>query len=321
MSVSWNPESLNDWNPVPLQKKINFAVIISAKDCNPNGDPLNGNRPRVTDGNIGEISAECLKRKMRDRLQEAGHAIFVQSNDRCTDGYPSLLNRLKGVLGVKYVSNKKTRLPEAELKKACCMTWYDVRAMGQLFAYKPEGKDKETDEGKDKETEEGKGKGKGKDKGTGKGISIAVRGPVSISIAKSVEPVRVISTQITKSVNSEGDGDERGSDTMGMKHRVENGVYVFYGGISPQLAKLTGFSEEDANALKEILPRLFQNDASSARPDGSMSVLGVVWWEHDNENGQVSPKKLFDSLKVNADGTFEVEKLENGPTPETLPVW
>lgn len=51
---------------------------------------------------------------------------------------------------------------------------------------------------------------------------------------------------------------------MGMKHRVDEGVYVFYGSMNPQLAAKTGFSDEDAKAIKEILPKLFENDASSA---------------------------------------------------------
>jgi len=31
----------------PLQNKIDFAVIIRVRHANPNGDPLNGNRPRT----------------------------------------------------------------------------------------------------------------------------------------------------------------------------------------------------------------------------------------------------------------------------------
>lgn len=53
-----------------LQNKIDFAIILSVKNANPNGDPLNGNRPRTDYGGYGEISDVCLKRKLRDRLQE-----------------------------------------------------------------------------------------------------------------------------------------------------------------------------------------------------------------------------------------------------------
>ena len=53
-----------------MQHKIDFAVIIGVKNANPNGDPLNGNRPRTDYEGHGEITDVCLKRKIRDRLQE-----------------------------------------------------------------------------------------------------------------------------------------------------------------------------------------------------------------------------------------------------------
>ena len=40
------------------------------------------------------------------------------------------------------------------------------------------------------------------------GVSIAVRGPVTIQSAFSIEPVNITSTQITKSVSGEGDGSK-----------------------------------------------------------------------------------------------------------------
>jgi CRISPR-associated protein Csd2 len=60
---------------------------------------------------------------------------------------------------------------------------------------------------------------------------------------------------------------------------VENAVYVTYGAITPQLAERTRFSDKDAETIKEILPKLFEADASSARPEGSMRVLKVFWVE------------------------------------------
>ena len=37
-----------------------------------------------------------------------------------------------------------------------------------------------------------------------------------------------------------------------MKHRVDEGIYVFYGSMNPQLAERTGFSDEDAEAIKRF---------------------------------------------------------------------
>jgi CRISPR-associated protein Csd2 len=275
----------------PLQQKIDFALVLRVKHANPNGDPLNGNRPRTDYDGLGEITDVCVKRKLRDRLQEAGHSIFVQSDDRKTDGETSLRNRAESEtngLGKKAFGKGSKKDDTA---KAACTKWFDVRAFGQVFAF---GKD-----------------------GDASGVSIPIRGPVTIQSAFSIEPVSITSTQITKSVSGEGDGSKRGSDTMGMKHRVDQGIYECYGSINPQLAERTGFSEADAGVIKGILPKLFENDASSARPEGSMEVLKVIWWKHNSKAGQHSSAKVHRALAVKPDGTISLSKLD-GLEPEVI---
>lgn len=285
-----------------LSKKIDFALIIEVNHANPNGDPLNGNRPRTDFGGFGEITDVCLKRKLRDRLQDAGHAIFVQSDERKTDGMTSLKNRAidpnagLGEDAFKFDA-KKGVTPESTAQKAC-RKWFDVRAFGQVFAWSAEKAGKKGKKGEDAaEGAEGSAS-------TANGVSIPIRGPVTIQSAFSVEPVSVSSTQITKSVSGEGDGTKRGSDTMGMKHRVDKGIYVTYGAITPQLAERTGFSDADAQIIKSLLSKLFEGDASSARPEGSMRVLRWFWWEQDGKTPKFSSAKVHKSLEVNADGTY-----------------
>ena len=62
-----------------LQNKIDFAVIFTVAGANPNGDPLSGNRPRTDSEGFGEVSAACIRRKLRNRLQDMGERVFVQS--------------------------------------------------------------------------------------------------------------------------------------------------------------------------------------------------------------------------------------------------
>ena len=274
-----------------LQNKIDFAVVLRVKHANPNGDPLNGNRPRTDYNGYGEITDVCLKRKIRDRLQDAGLAIFVQSDDRKNDDATSLRDRADKALGKKFGS--------AETRSLACEKWMDVRAFGQLFALPKSKKAKAGDEDGDT------------------GISIPIRGPVTVQSAFSLEPVEVTSTQITKSVSGEGDGTKRGSDTMGMKHRVDEGIYVFYGSMNPQLAERTGFSDEDAGAIKAVLPKLIENDASSARPEGSMEVLKMVWWKHGSKAGRYSSAKVHRALTVKNDGEISVAALD-GLQPEII---
>ncbi|QLB40873.1 MULTISPECIES: type I-C CRISPR-associated protein Cas7/Csd2 [Mannheimia] len=275
-----------------LTKKIDFALIIQVKNANPNGDPLNGNRPRTDFEGFGEITDVCLKRKIRDRLQDDGESIFVQSDEKKTDGMTSLANRAKDKdvgLGNEAFNAKKSNRDETAKKS--CEKWLDVRSFGQVFAF-----------------------GKSDD---GAGVSIAVRGPVTIQSAFSVEPVLITSTQITKSVSGEGDGSKKSSDTMGMKHRVDGGIYVAYGAMSPQLAERTGFSDNDADKIKSVLTKLFEGDASSARPEGSMQVLKLIWWEHNCKTGQYSSAKVHGSLNVSADGSYTLSQLE-GLKPQEI---
>lgn len=275
-----------------LSKKIDFALIIRVKNANPNGDPLNGNRPRTDFQGFGEITDVCLKRKIRDRLQDAGENIFVQSDEKKTDGMTSLANRAKDKdVGLGADAFKAKKSSRDETAKKACEKWLDVRSFGQVFAF-----------------------GKSDD---GAGVSIAVRGPVTLHSAFSIEPVSVTSTQITKSVSGEGDGSKKASDTMGMKHRVDSGIYVAFGAMSPQLAERTGFSDGDAQTIKAVLSKLFEGDASSARPEGSMQVLKLIWWEHNCKSGQYSSAKVHGSLKMNTDGSYQLDNLD-GLKPEEI---
>lgn len=272
-----------------LQNKIDFAVVLKVKNANPNGDPLNGNRPRTDYRNYGEISDVAIKRKIRNRLMDEGKAVFVQSDDRKNDDAGSLRERAD--------ANLDMRKKPDEIAKQACEKWLDVRAFGQLLAFK--SKKKAGKKGEVAPSDEGDG-----------GVSIGIRGPVSVQPAFSVEPIEVTSTQITKSVSGEGTGEKRGSDTMGMKHRVDGGVYTFYGSMNTQLAERTGFSDKDAGAIKAVLPKLFENDESAARPAGSMQVLKVFWWPHKG-SGQYSSAKVHGSLTVNPDGSYKLEKLKD----------
>lgn len=275
-----------------LNHKIDFVALISVNMANSNGDPLDGNRPRTDNDGLGEISDVCIKRKLRNRMQDMGKKIFVQSEDRCDDGFDSLSNRAAAVVG-------KIKSREEYAQKAC-QTWLDVRSFGQVFAFKSTDKS---------------------------GVSVGVRGPVSIHQAVSVDPVEVTSMQITKSVNGEP-SEKRSSDTMGTKHFVRFGLYKLKGSINVQLAEKTGFSDADAQILKECLRTLFINDASSARPEGSMEVVKLYWFEHNCKDGQASSAKVHRSVqaakkegvavpKSVEDYEITVEPLD-GLTPEIL---
>ena len=47
--------------------KIDFEVLVMVQNANPNGDPLNGNRPRETYDGFGEISNEDMQKVQKDK--------------------------------------------------------------------------------------------------------------------------------------------------------------------------------------------------------------------------------------------------------------
>lgn len=251
-----------------IRGKIDFVLLISATNANPNGDPLNGNQPRVSIDGMGEMSDVCIKRKIRNRFQDMGQRVFVQSDDRSDDSYTSLKERADGCAELKAEMGNKKNISKEKCSEIACREWIDVRSFGQVFAFK------------------------------GEEVSLGIRGPVSIHQAVSVSPVDTIGMQITKSINSEAKKDSKASDTMGMKYRVGFGLYVVKGSVNVQLAEKTGFSQEDAECLKEALKTLFENDASSARPEGSMEVCRLYWWQHEEKTPSVTTAQIHRSVKI-----------------------
>lgn len=242
-----------------LENKIDFMVTVEVREANANGDPLSGNMPRTDAKGYGLMSDVSIKRKIRNRMQDMGQPIFVQAGDRVEDEFKSLEKRFSN----QFTSKDK----DTDIEVKANEMWLDVRSFGQVFTYLKK--------------------------------SIGVRGPVSISMAKSLEPIVVSSLQITRSTNGmEPKGDSsRSSDTMGTKHFVDYGIYVIKGSINPNFAEKTGFSDADAEVIKEALVSLFENDASSARPEGSMRVRQVFWFTHSSKLGNVSSARVFDLLE------------------------
>ena len=249
-----------------LEHKIDFMVTIEVREANVNGVPLSGNMPRTDAKGHGLISDVAIKRKIRNRMQDFGYPTFVQAGDRIEDEFHSLEKR--------FSSQFTSKDSDAEIEEKANQLWIDVRSFGQVFTYLKK--------------------------------SIGVRGPVSLNMAKSLEPIVISSLQITRSTNGMEAKNESGrsSDTMGTKHFVDYGVYVIKGSINPNFAEKTGFSDEDAEVIKKALISLFENDASSARPEGSMRVREVFWFTHSNKLGNVSSARVFDLFE------FDKEKQD-----------
>ena len=276
--------------------RIDFVYIFDVQDGNPNGDPDAGNLPRVdAETGMGLVTDVCLKRKVRN---------YVQVAKECAAGYDIFIKE-KAVLNTlidkahEDESVKEAKDKTSAARDVMCKSYYDIRAFGAVMS-------------------------------TGKNAG-QVRGPIQMTFARSVDPIASMEHSITRmAVATEEEAKKQGGGnrTMGRKATVPYGLYVCHGFISANLAKQTGFSEEDLNLFWEALKNMFDADRSAAR--GLMSAQKLIVFKHNSVLGNAPANKLFDRVKVEkkSEGTprsfgdYEVtinrENLSAGVTVEEL---
>lgn len=249
-----------------LNNRIDFIYIFDVKDGNPNGDPDAGNLPRVdAETGMGLVTDVCLKRKVRNYVQIAkGHS----------DGYDIFIKE-KAVLNTLIdesheddsVKNKTSKEKTSAARDVMCKKYYDIRTFGAVMS-------------------------------TGKNAG-QVRGPIQLTFARSVDPIMTSEHSITRmAVTTEKEAENQGGDnrTMGRKATIPYGLYVCHGFISANLAKQTGFSEEDLELFFDALKNMFDFDRSAAR--GLMSAQKLIVFKHDSILGNVPANKLFDLVCI-----------------------
>ncbi|MFR9546836.1 MAG: type I-C CRISPR-associated protein Cas7/Csd2, partial [Rikenellaceae bacterium] len=223
-----------------IKNRYEFVLLFDVKDGNPNGDPDNDNAPR-TDPQTGEgiVTDVCLKRKVRNYVQmvcgdEAGKRIYIKER--------AVLNKL---IDEAY---EQPEMEEVEgydkvhqAREWMCTQYWDIRTFGALMT-------------------------SGKNAG-------AVRGPVQMTFARSVEPIIPVDNCIVRqavATEKESEKQKGENKTMGRKYSVPYALYVGYGYISANLAALSNFTEDDLELFWQGLENMFEDDRSSLR--GQMAV-------------------------------------------------
>ena len=247
-----------------LKNRIDFVYIFDVQDGNPNGDPDAGNLPRVdVETGMGLVTDVCLKRKVRNYVQVAkdcaeGYDIFIKEK--------AVLNKsIDAAHDEESVKNATDKTSAA--RDVMCRKFFDIRTFGAVMS-------------------------------TGKNAG-QVRGPIQLTFARSIDPIAAMEHSITRmAVATEKEAEKQGGDnrTMGRKATVPYGLYVCHGFISANLAKQTGFSEEDLTLFWDALKNMFDVDRSAAR--GLMSAQKLIVFKHDSVLGNAPANKLFDLVKV-----------------------
>ena len=249
-----------------LKNRIDFVYLFDVQDGNPNGDPDAGNLPRIdAETGMGLVTDVCLKRKIRN---------YVQTKKKLIDGFDVFIKE-KAVLNDEIdracedeqVKSKAEKEKTAAARMYMCKHYYDVRTFGAVMS-------------------------------TGKNAG-QVRGPIQLTFSRSVEPITQTELSITRvAVATQAEAEKQKGDnhTMGRKSTIPYGLYVCHGFISANLAKGTGFSEEDLQLFWEALGNMFDEDHSAAR--GLMTAQKLFVFRHDSELGNVQASKLFDLVQI-----------------------
>ncbi|MDD2337307.1 MAG: type I-C CRISPR-associated protein Cas7/Csd2 [Geobacteraceae bacterium] len=250
-----------------IQNRYEFIFLFDCENGNPNGDPDAGNSPRIDPEDMhGLVSDVALKRRVRNYIMErfdnsAPNAIFVEHSTNMNKPIALAHEKVNG--GVPKDS-KTTKDQSKNARSWLSENFFDIRTFGAVLS-------------------------------TGANAG-QVRGPVQFAFARSVDPILPLDISITRVAKTPTDKDIKGDAsyqqhleweqkapedslrTMGRKALIPYGLYVAKGFISANLAKGTGFSDDDLKNLWEALLNMYDHDRSASK--GMMSCRGLYVFKH-----------------------------------------
>ncbi len=213
-----------------LKNRSELLFLYDATLCNPNGDPLDANRPRI-DEETGKclVTDVRLKRTIRDYLIENGYDgktntdkdVFIRDEDG------------KVVTGQKRSDAYSDK--DDYLKK-----FIDVRLFGGVSAPKKKEKPKKEagpdDEGGEEKTDVKK--------------TFHFTGPVQFGMGKSLHPVRV---NFIKGTGAFATKEESIQRTFREEYNIAYGLIGFHGVINEKAAVHTKTTIEDIDKMVEAV--------------------------------------------------------------------
>ena len=257
----------------PVTDRYDIVAFVEAVMANPNGDPDAGNQPRQ-DPVTGEgiITNVCIKRKLRDYLAEVHGVALYHANGVVLRDQRAEALRAQGIEPsgddevVDEDTDENTKKAKGKKKtgraavsgpdlrrnqKIICERFFDARTFGAVMD-------------------------------TGAARAANARGPVTVSHALSIDPVRIIEQAITRQSVEKPEEKEK-ERTMGTQSVVRYGLYRFDVTVHPFHAQRTGFTGEDMSLLKAALINAFEFDQSANR---RLTLRGIYAYRHASEDGK-----------------------------------
>lgn len=287
-----------------IENRYEVLFYIQCVNGNPNGDPDMGNAPRTDPQDLhGYITDVAIKRRIRNYVQMAcegqeGMNMLV----RCASNINTEIARAKTLAGVDLSAKGKNEV-YAGRRKACEM-FYDVRTFGAVMSTGPNAGQ--------------------------------VRGPVQLAMARSLDPIQGQDISITRMATAkpvdkaktvedyeawEQEQPEDELRTMGRKQFIPYGLYEARMFISANLARETGFDDQDLKLLLEAILNMYEHDRSASK--GEMSVITpVVIFKHVGTDSDPVQRKRQAMLGcAPAHRLFELAEVKKKPDVDYPRSW
>lgn len=275
-----------------VKNRSEIFFLYDVKDANPNGDPLDENKPRIDEETgINIVTDVRLKRTIRDYLHNfRDHKVFVIKDVKDDGTQKTREERIEELQeDLKKLKVKDEEKFEAE-KSLLLEKYIDLRLFGATIALSS---------------------------GSGRGRSITLTGPVQFKLGRSLHAVEVKTLKGTSVMPSKAEATQ---GTFIETHVLPYSLIGFYGIINENAARNTSLKEEDIDLLLDALWNGTKNLITRSKV-GQIPrfLLRVVYREKNYHIGDLDRKiKLLTDIDEKAIRDISDFKLDISGLVETL---
>jgi CRISPR-associated protein Csh2 len=236
-----------------VDNRSEIVFITDAQDCNPNGNPLDENRPRrdpITDQAV--VTDVRLKRYLRDQLDADGHGVFIKKTGDESQVRARLALDVLGDISEPEAVNEIEDIRDDFLAAAT-----DVRYFGATLSFNADTNDELLDAVAD--AFEGGN----------------YTGPVQFSPAQSLNAVEenTESNTLTSVIATQDDKTTGGFDLD--DNRLKYAIFPFHGLVDENGSSDTKLSPSDVERLDTLCWRAMKNQTISRSKVGQEPRLYV----------------------------------------------
>lgn len=242
--------------------RYSIVVIFDCTNGNPNGDPARGSDVRINPyTGCGVVTNQCTKRHIRDTIYTLfGDELYIKPNTNLSKAQDAFT---KATFGKTMKACGKTPEDKAAVVHALCEKFIDVRLFGAVVTQ----------------------------------IAQKIQGPVQVTDATSIDPVRPMTMSITCCAGAgDGDDDKDRTKNMGSRSLIPYGLYEFHIDITPTACRNIDYTEEDLQKLFCAIEHMY--DLHKTATSGEQVLRKFVIFKHSLKYGDQPCHQLYDAVKV-----------------------